>query len=341
MDLSAPVDGFLYIANEIIPPIFKPVFDQWTIFVESFLKQNYPDVKIFIDSFLIQTRSGHAAKLPLMNPYHVVLIMISYLAVIASVRLIMIPFEKFQLKAFSLIHNLFLTCLSAYMMTEIIHQAVIHNYRFWGNNYDPTEGGWPMAKIIWLFYVSKIVEFIDTLIMALKKNDRQISFLHVYHHITIFAIWWLVTYMAPGGEAYYSAALNSFIHVIMYGYYFFSTLGVKQVSFIKKYITMMQMTQFLTMMMQAGYDLYTEANGYPKLPTQILFFYMITLLVLFLNFFLKDQARLKEERKKTKETAASNGTNGTKAHTNGANGHANGTNGHANPKETKQNKKNK
>ena len=36
--------------------------------------------------------------------------------------------------------------------------------------------------------------------MVLKKNDRQISFLHIYHHTTIFAIWWLVTYMAPGGE---------------------------------------------------------------------------------------------------------------------------------------------
>jgi len=38
-----------------------------------------------------------------------------------------------------------------------------------------------MAKIIWVFYVSKIVEFIDTVIMVLKKNNRQVSFLHVYH----------------------------------------------------------------------------------------------------------------------------------------------------------------
>ena len=29
-------------------------------------------------------------------------------------------------------------------------------------------------------------EFVDTLIMILKKNTRQISFLHVYHHASTF-----------------------------------------------------------------------------------------------------------------------------------------------------------
>lgn len=37
--------------------------------------------------------------------------------------------------------------------------------------------------------------------MILKKNYRQVSFLHVYHHLSIFPIWWLVTLMAPGGDS--------------------------------------------------------------------------------------------------------------------------------------------
>lgn len=37
--------------------------------------------------------------------------------------------------------------------------------------------------------------------MALKKNNHQISFLHVYHHTSIFFIWWVITYYAPGGES--------------------------------------------------------------------------------------------------------------------------------------------
>jgi len=63
-----------------------------------------------------------------------------------------------------------------------------------------------MAKMIWLFYFSKIMEFVDTMIMVLKKNNRQISFLHVYHHSSIFTIWWLVTFIAPNGEGKHKKA---------------------------------------------------------------------------------------------------------------------------------------
>ena len=33
-------------------------------------------------------------------------------------------------------------------------------------------------------------EFTDTLIMILKKNERQITFLHIYHHATTFFPCW-------------------------------------------------------------------------------------------------------------------------------------------------------
>lgn len=36
--------------------------------------------------------------------------------------------------------------------------------------------------------------------MLLKRNIRQISVLHVYHHCSVPVIWWLITYHAPGGE---------------------------------------------------------------------------------------------------------------------------------------------
>lgn len=45
------------------------------------------------------------------------------------------------------------------------------------------------------------------------------SLLHVYHHASISVIWWTITHTAPGGDAYFSAALNAFVHVIMYTYY--------------------------------------------------------------------------------------------------------------------------
>ena len=38
--------------------------------------------------------------------------------------------------------------------------------------------------------VLQAYEFTDTLIMILKKNERQITFLHIYHHATTFFPCW-------------------------------------------------------------------------------------------------------------------------------------------------------
>jgi elongation of very long chain fatty acids protein 4 len=105
--------------------------------------------------------------------------------------------------------------------------------------------------------VKLIVRYLERLqiIMVLKRNTRQITFLHVYHHSSIALIWWIIAYHAPGGEgrtdccngstlcrqvvndiltdlisklwifaAYFSAALNSGVHVFMYLYYFLAAV---------------------------------------------------------------------------------------------------------------------
>lgn len=38
------------------------------------------------------------------------------------------------------------------------------------------------------------------IIMIMKRNTRQITFLHVYHHSSISLIWWAIAHHAPGGE---------------------------------------------------------------------------------------------------------------------------------------------
>jgi elongation of very long chain fatty acids protein 4 len=86
--------------------------------------------------------------------------------------------------------------------------------------------------------------------MILKKSNRQISWLHVYHHATtLFPCWWAVIRYAPGGDTWYTAFLNSFIHVLMYGYYTASTFGLR-LTFLKPMITASQILQFCSFISQ-------------------------------------------------------------------------------------------
>ena len=45
-----------------------------------------------------------------------------------------------------------------------------------------------MATVVWVFYISKIFDFMDTVFMVVKGSWKQLSFLHVYHHTSIFLV---------------------------------------------------------------------------------------------------------------------------------------------------------
>ena len=152
------------------------------------------------------------------------------------------------------------------MCIGCIVEAYKSGYKLWGNKFNVNEK--QLAFYIYLFYVSKIYEFVDTFIMLLKRNLRQVSFLHVYHHSTISFIWWMIARRAPGGDAYFSAALNSWVHVCMYTYYLLSALigknNDKRVKYLwwGRHLTQMQMLQFLCNLLQAVYCAYF--SEYPK-----------------------------------------------------------------------------
>jgi len=54
-----------------------------------------------------------------------------------------------------------------------------------------------------------------------------------------------------GGDSYFGALCNSFIHVLMYAYYLMAALKISCPW--KRHLTKMQMIQFLTCIVHAGY----------------------------------------------------------------------------------------
>lgn len=144
--------------------------------------------------------------------------------------------------------------------------------------------GLPMAFLIWMHYNNKFCEFLDTVFMVLRgKSKQQLSFLHVYHHVLMVWAWFIVLKYWNGGDAWFGAWLNSFIHICMYGYYFLTAIKIPCPW--KKILTKMQMTQFCVCFTHACGCAYLRSVPVWICCVQI--YVMVNMLVLFNNFYQK------------------------------------------------------
>ena len=138
----------------------------------------------------------------------------------------------------SVIHNAWLVAFSAWTfvsLSQILYNDGIvfqSNYYFQNPKFD---------TIMYLFYISKYYEFLDTFLLYL--NGKTPIFLQKYHHIGAVLSWHLM-YVYKVEMIWMATFLNSFVQTIMYSYYLGCLLKLNQVRFIKKYITSIQLCQF-------------------------------------------------------------------------------------------------
>merc|ERR1719482_1160375 len=154
------------------------------------------------------------------------------------------------------------------------------------NEHDLGQDG--LAFISHCFFLSKALDFFDTVFMIVKGNWRQVSFLHVYHHFSIFLFYWLNVQWNYDGDAYLSIVLNGSIHFIMYGYYLATAFNITVPLFIKKSITNAQLTQFCLMEAQGVALLTMDGCGSSRRVTTLYMVYISTMLILFMNFKIQN-----------------------------------------------------
>ncbi len=93
----------------------------------------------------------------------------------------------------------------------------------------------------------------DTLFFILRKKQSQLTFLHVYHHSTMFIFWWVGAKFVPGGSALTGAMVNCFVHIVMYSYYGLAAFGPKISQYLwwKKYLTILQLVSYFMFYFQS------------------------------------------------------------------------------------------
>nr|AGW22128.1 elongase of very long-chain fatty acids-like protein [Mimachlamys nobilis] len=297
-----------------------------------------------VSSILLAYEEGKATRDPRTrhwlllddNPLHVWIITALYIAFATIGPKVMQNRKPFNLQTFMVVYNFGLVFMSLYMMIEIIASAYdigYFNEDPWCCTYNQNTPKNPkelrIAKVFWWYFFSKLLEFMDTVLMVLRKKNDQITFLHVYHHSSMFNIWWWVTTYLPGGQSWFSSSLNCSVHVVMYLYYALAAIpSMRSKLWWKKYITKYQLVQFVLILYHTLQTTYTGCD-YPMWGQYLLTGYMISMLVLFGNFYLNAYIKRRRVGLAKKSEDSTNGVINNGVHkTNGhSNGHSNGRTG--------------
>lgn len=186
------------------------------------------------------------------------------------------------------IYNLLQITLNIYMVYNFTE--IISGYNIFGINKSYTAN---LKNTLYIHYLSKYLDYFDTYFMIVKGKHNQLSFLHIYHHGTIGIFWGVLIKFGYGnGCSCFGAFANSIIHTIMYTHYLISSFGI--INPFKKYITMLQIGQFYLIFLHALLvNIYETKNPVPIKYISFEYFFMITMIGLFGNFYNKTYKSIK------------------------------------------------
>ncbi|KAJ4731050.1 Elongation of very long chain fatty acids protein 5 [Rhynchospora pubera] len=173
---------------------------------------------------------------------------ISYLSLTLLLHFNLLPLPSIPpplLKFISALHNLFLLSISILMATGCALSSAFlpspkHLFCFPPN----TSSSGSVFYWTYIFYLSKLYELFDTLLILLARDKRRLTFLHVYHHalVIVMCYVWLST-----SQSLVPIALvtNATVHVVMYAYYFSCSVGLRWPARWKRVVTEVQICQFV------------------------------------------------------------------------------------------------
>jgi elongation of very long chain fatty acids protein 4 len=222
------------------------------------------------------------AEFPLTTP---VALTLGYLAMVFVGPKLMGDSAAWDLSETMFVYNWYQTGLNAWIVGAFIWEVYSTGSPVWGMGVDRSAAGTWLGFIIYVHYNNKFIEFLDSLFMILRQKRAQLSFLHVYHHCLMPWAWFAVVHYACGGDAYFGAMMNSFIHVVMYSYYALSSRGVRVPW--KKQVTNLQLIQFVICATHSIAIWWWGEAVYPPYLSLLELYVMTTMLILFGRFYAK------------------------------------------------------
>jgi len=151
------------------------------------------------------------------------------------------------------------------------------------------------------FYLSKYLEYFDTIFLVIKAKgimppQNSQYMLHIYHHaVTAAIVWGCIHYEFT--VSWTGPVTNSFVHIIMYAYYGLTEANLLDRRFGGRFITPIQLIQFVFCLTLALIELFwniTSGGGCGSNNYVILF--MLVNYLIFLGFFVRVYIDKKNQR---------------------------------------------
>lgn len=159
-----------------------------------------------------------------------------------------------------------------------------------------------MANAVYSYFICKLIELLDTVFFVLRKKNRQVSSLHVYHHTLMPICSWIGCRFLPNGHGTLLGVINAFIHIIMYAYYMLTSIGPHMNKYLwwKKYLTTLQLIQFFIIFVHT-FQIFVNDCNYPVVISFLLNLNSLIFLYLFGSFYIQNYVKREKQKDKTEK----------------------------------------
>jgi elongation of very long chain fatty acids protein 7 len=265
------------------------------------MQQLESKVNYYFSDIWLASGDERTNKLPFIGagPWKLIYATLIYLYLIKwLLPRLMQPFRPLELNWLIRLYNLFMVLSN---MWSFYHGARILKFglKCFGcetiNHQDHSAQAIELLHYGWLFFLSRLIEWLDTIFFVLRKKERQVTKLHVFHHSFVPLISWTYLKYHPGYTVAFFPFVNSFVHSIMYTYYLLATFGPKVQPYLwwKRYLTSLQIAQFVLIIIQLASIPLTgdESCQYPRGFLYVAFAGAILFLWLFYTYYLDTYTR--------------------------------------------------
>ncbi|XP_025204858.1 elongation of very long chain fatty acids protein AAEL008004-like [Melanaphis sacchari] len=234
------------------------------------------------------------------SPWPVLIILAAYLYFVLKAGPNFMKYRNpLKIDRIVMVYNVVQVLYSSYLVIEAIRlfwQRGVNKIICIEIDYSDTDLARNIVRATWAYFFSKVLDLLDSIFFVLRKKQSQLTFLHIYHHGTILIFSWSIIKFYPGGQVTIFGTLNSFVHVVMYSYYLLTISNPEyKKAWWKKYLTQLQLIQFVITILHGCLSLLATDCNYPKFIIILSICQNIFMIILFWNFYKKAYKQLKNK----------------------------------------------